>query len=83
MLIEIIEEFITVKAGEKVCEVRVPTIEENDEYLKKYRKAESDEDRKALLKEHLLGLGLEQELYSKMRESHLVKLIEGFQGKKN
>lgn len=82
MLIEIIDEFIEVKAGDKVSKVRIPTIEESNEYAANYDSAKTQKDKNKVLKEYLCGLGLDKEVYSKMRDIHLRQLVEGFSEKK-
>lgn len=83
MAIEILDEFVEIKYKEKVCNIRIPTMEESDDYADNYEAAKSREDKKKVLKDYLVGLGMDEEIYSKMRDSHLRQLIEEFSEKKN
>lgn len=83
MAIEILDEFVEIKWGEKNCKVRIPTMEESDEYAENYDAAQDKSQKKEVLKNYLVGLGMDLEIYSKMRDKHLRQLIEEFSEKKN
>ena len=82
MAIEIIEEFVDVKCGEKVCKVIIPTMQESDEYAENYDAAKGAKEKRKVLKDYLESLGLDADVYAKMRDSHLRQLIEAFSEKK-
>lgn len=82
MLINIVDEFIDVKCGDKVCKVKIPTLEESGQYYNDYDAAKNGKAKDKVLKDYLIGLGLDEDVYKQMRASHLRSLIEAFSEKK-
>ncbi len=83
MAINIIDEYVDINYKDRVNKVRIPTMEESDIYAENYDNAESRKEKREVLKNYLIGLGMEEEIYSKMRDTHLHELIGEFSAKKN